>query len=68
MPEINIAVKIIGGKRTPLEVYVKPLSENGRTITFQNGAVLSDSSFEAIIDKAIIDYIEKNGTEQLTIW
>jgi len=60
MPEINIRVKIIGGKRTDTYVYVQSMAVNSKSIVFKNGAKLSDSQFEAVVDKAIIDYIDES--------
>ena len=42
MPEINLKIKIKGGPRTPLEVFVDSLSVNQRVIKFQNGNEISD--------------------------
>ena len=58
VPEINIRVKIIGGKRTPLEVWVTPMAVNDKKITFQNGASINASLLANIIDMAIIKAIE----------
>lgn len=60
MPEINLRVKIIGGKKTPLSIYVESMAINSKSITFQNGAKISNSDFESVIDSAIIDYIDRN--------
>ena len=57
MPEIIVNVKIVGGKKTPLKVWVTSKSGNPLKITFENGVVLSPNDFEIAIDKAVIDLI-----------
>ena len=57
MPEMNLRVKIRGGKRTPLEVYVESLSINGKRIVLQDGFIISDAVMEGVIDNAIIRWI-----------
>lgn len=42
MPEINLKVKIKGGVKTPLEVWVESLAEKVRVIRFANGNQISD--------------------------
>jgi hypothetical protein len=57
MPEMNFRVKIIGGKRTPLEVYVTSMSVNKKEITLGNWKTISDEELAIAIDSAIIEYI-----------
>ena len=67
MPEINLTVKIIGGKRTDTEVYVESRSiTNKKTITFKNGARLSEDDFIDAIDSKIIDLID--GFKDRGLW
>ena len=58
MPEINIKVKIIGGKRTPTEVYAEPMAVNSKTLTFENGAKIPDIDFAEIINNAVASWID----------
>ena len=59
MPEINIRVQIIGGKRTDLCVYVESMAINRKTITLSNGFTISDEEIVSVIDDAIIQFIER---------
>lgn len=59
MPEINLRVKVIGGKRTDLKIYVENLSINKKEMTLKNGAVVTSNDLETVIHKAIIDYISR---------
>ena len=58
MPELNFRIKIVGGKRTPLEVYVTSMSVNRKELTFKNGKIISDEELEGVIDGAIVEYID----------
>ena len=58
MPEINLRVKIICGKRTPLEVYVESLSVNNKTLVTQDGVKFTDLEVEAVVDNAIVEFIQ----------
>lgn len=57
MPEINLSVKIKGGKKTPTSVEVMSRSINKKIIQFQNGAIISDGNFESLINAAIVKII-----------
>jgi len=56
MPEINFKVKIIGGKRTPLEVWVRR-NPDIKTIELKSGVVFNNEELESVIDYAIVNYI-----------
>jgi len=66
MPELNFRVKIQGGKKTPLGVWVTPQSINGKSLSFQNGTVISENEFADIIHSAIIYYVN-NGNKQCSL-
>ena len=53
MPELNFSVKIVGGERTPQEVWVAPLGRSDKKITLQNGGVVKPEDVVSVIDKAI---------------
>ena len=57
--EINIKVKVRGGKRTKTEIAVDSTAINKRKITFKNGCVLSDKELESIIYCAIKNFLNK---------
>jgi len=57
MPELNFRVRVVGGKRTPLEIYVTSTAVNRKKITLENGKTVSDGELETAIDSAIIEYI-----------
>ncbi len=63
MPELNFRVKIRGGKRTPTEVHVTPMSVNEKVITFVNGRAVTSSYMASVIDKAIINFIRPEDKE-----
>ncbi len=63
-PEINLSVKIIGGKRTPTEVYVMSKSINKKVIQFQNGSEISNHEFETWIDSAIVRMIDIKAMDE----
>jgi len=54
MPEINLRVKVIGGKRTPLKVIATSVAVNRKTITLKSGVTISSEELESIINNAII--------------
>jgi len=53
MAEININVKVRGGKRTKTEIFVGSSAINKRKITFANGCFISDKNLELLIYDAI---------------
>ena len=57
MPEINLSVKIRGGKKTPFSVEVISKAVNEKFIQFQNRAIISDGDFRSLIQTAIIKII-----------
>ena len=58
MPEINLKVRVVGGKRTEFERYVDSI--DNKEITLPDGTIISSNDLEIVIDRAIIDYVE-NG-------
>lgn len=58
MPEINLRVKIIGGKKTKLAVYAASMAVNEKKITFPSGLTVSDAEIETVIVTAIKNFIE----------
>ncbi len=58
MPEMNLIVKIKGGKRTPLAVFVNSMSVNKKTITLPDNTLLSSQKMERVIRNAIIRYAD----------
>ncbi len=58
MPEINLRVKIICGKRTPLEVYAESMAVNTKTLVTQDGVKFTDLEVEAVVDNAIVEFIQ----------
>ena len=57
MPEINLTVKIVSGKRKPLEVYVESRSINREPIFLKSGYSLSHDEIEIVIDNAVVKYL-----------
>jgi hypothetical protein len=51
MMEINLNIKIKGGKRTPIEVNVYRTSVNEKSIEFANGKQIKESTIIAWIKK-----------------
>jgi len=58
MPELNLRVKIICGKRTPLEVYVESQSVNSKIMKTKYGAEFLEWEIESVVDGAIIEFID----------
>ena len=61
MPEININVKVIGGKRTELKIAVERRSLKEKATTLNTGHEISTSGLEEVIFKAVVDYCTGKG-------
>lgn len=57
MPEININIKIIGGKRTDTKVYAVTKSQKKKIIAFNNGNKISENVFMEHIEKEVKRFI-----------
>ena len=57
MPEINVKVKVRGGKRTRMEIFAESAAINKREIRFVSGRVLSDKELEPVIFNAIEKFL-----------
>ena len=55
MPEINLRVKIIGGKKTSLKIYVASMSETRKPMVLANGVSICHEKIEFVIRNAIVE-------------
>ena len=63
MPEINLSIKIIGGKKTDTQVFVSSKSLRRGDIEFKNGARCTYLHLEKLVENYILSQINNLFTD-----